>query len=299
MLTTEVLNPSGFKKILVKYQQSLQSLRNWNINIPEDSRLYCYEKAIKHLADKGVGNNPSHLCDLMFHVIEIDEINDIVLNEGNIVPDNKTIQKLTDMVKGSEIKNIEEESQSRSSQFELYIKALLNISGLECNFKPTQIDIETPDLTVKLGNENFDLEVKRPLSPRNIHRNTVKKASSQLDAENPGILILSLDHILLGSHNVITLENGDSINDSLSLLEKETTKWLDENKIKLMKRFKLDKSICALLLIIKSPVFLGSLNKMAFANHLRLVKLQGFSKDNSRHVESISNSLDVVWGNEI
>lgn len=298
MLTTKILDPSGFKQILVKYQQSLQSLRNWNIDIPEDSRLYCYEKAIKHLADKGVGNNPSHLCDLMFYIIEVDEINDIVLNEGNTLPDNETIEKLTDMVKGSEVKNIDEESQPRSSQFELYMKALLNISGLECNFKPTQSG-ETPDLTVKLDNENFDLEVKRPLSPKNIHRNTVKKASSQLDAENPGILILSLDHILLGNHNVVTLEDGDAIDDSLALLETETTKWLNENKRKLMNRFKLDKSICALLLIIKSPVFLGSLNKMAFANHLRLVKLQGFSKDNSRHVETISNSLDVVWGNEI
>jgi len=299
MLTTETLDPSGFKQILVTYQKSLHSFKNWNIDIPENSRLYCYEKVIKHLIDKGVGNNPSHLCDLMFYVIEVDEINEIVLNEGDIAPDNETIKKLTDIVKGSEIKNIDEESQPRSSQFELYIKALLNISGLECNFKPTQIGIETPDLTVKLDNEGFDIELKRPLSPKNILRNTIKKASYQLESENPGMLILSLDHILLGNHNVITLENGDSIDDYLKLLEKETTKWLDENKRKFMKRFKSDKSVCALLLIVKSPVFPGSLNKMAFANHLRLIKLQGFSKDNSRHVESISNSFDVVWGNKI
>jgi len=299
MLTTELLDPSGFKQILSTYQTTLQRLKIWNINIPEDSRLYVYEKAIKHLSDKGAGDNPSHLCDLMFYVIEIDEINDIVLNEGDITPDNETIKKLSDMVKGPEIRNIDEESQPRSSQFELYIKALISMSGLECNFKPTQIGIETPDLTVELNNENFDLEVKRPQGPKNILRNTVKKASSQLDAENPGMLILSLDHVLLGSNNVITLDSGDSIGDSLSLLEKETTKWLGKNKKKLITRFKSKKSVCALLLIIKSPVYLGSLNKMAFANHLRLIKLQGFSKDNLRHVDSISNSLNTVWIKEI
>ena len=297
MLTTEILNHVGFEKILIKYQKALQYLENWKIKIPKDSRLFNYEQSIKYLAAKGIGENPSHLCDLMFDLIEIDEISDIILNENNILSDNEIIIKLTDMVKGLQIKNIDEDPQARSSQFELYVRALLNMSGLDCYFNPTQ-PIKTPDLTVKFGDKDFDLEVKRPLSAKNLLRNTFKKACSQLDAKNPGILILSLDHVLLGGNNVIALEEGDSMEHSLKLLEKETTKWLDKNKKSLMQRFKSEESVCALLLIVKVPVFIGHLDKMMFANHLRQINLKGFSKDNSKYVESISKHLDKVWANK-
>ena len=212
MISTKELNSSDFQNILHKYQKSLQCLKDWKINISEDSRLLSYEKSIKYLADKGIGKDPSHLCDLMFDLIEVDEINDIVLNENNISTDNEIKIKLNDMVKGLKIKNIDEDPQARSSQFELYIRTLLNMSGLDCNFKPTE-STKTPDLMIVFDDINFDLEVKRPLSANNLHRNTFKKACSQLDDNNPGMMVLSLDHVLLGNNNVIELEEGDSLDD--------------------------------------------------------------------------------------
>lgn len=296
MLSSEILSVPEFKQILARYQKALQALKDWNIDIPDGSRLYCYEETIKYLASGGTGNSPKHFCDLMFQLIEIDEINDIALSELGVYQNSETVKKLTDIVHGLKIRSTNEVAQPRSSQFELYIKALLNYSGLDCNFKPTEIGAKTPDLTVKLKNKKFDIEVKRPLSSKNILKNIVKKATSQLDITNPGMLILALDHILLGNHNVIELESGDSEKDCLNLLEKETTKWLSNNQIKLMKIFNSKKSVCAILLIVKSPVYLGCLNKMLFVNHLRLVELKGYSIDNSKSVNFISKSLNSVWG---
>lgn len=294
MLTTETLNSVGFKKILIRYQNSLQSLRDSGITIPDESRLFCYERSIERLADKEVGVDPEDICDLMFDLIEADEMIDIILNEKNILSDEVS-NKLTEMIKGLKVKNIVEEPLARSSQFELYIRTLLNLSGLDCKFNPTQ-ETQTPDLIVKFDDKDFYVEVKRPLSSKNIHRNTIKGACSQLNAQNPGMIILSLDHILLGVNKVISLEDGDSIEDGLKLLESETSNWLDSNKKKLKKRFKKEKSVCALLLIVKAPVFIGRLDRMSFANHLRLVSLQDFSKDNSKYVKSISDHFDMVWG---
>ena len=283
------LNRGGFGALHDRYDQSLVRINNWGISINASSRLNKYKTDLAYLSEGNIPPDPQRLCDLTFSVIEADEIADIVSVEVDSNPSAAVLERMRDLPSDPYVKTNEANAPGRSSQFELYTRALTMMGGLSCS-------MGSPDLTIKLGDRSVQLEAKRPLGPNGVDSN-FRKALNQLDKKNPGVIVTSLDHVLLGSHNVIQLEDGETEADGLSHLEKTTTKWLAVNRQSLDRRLKKKKSASALLFLVKVPVYSGMLHKMFTAHHMRSVRLDGYSKkDTSELIDKVEHGIDSVWG---
>ncbi|TDJ66891.1 MAG: hypothetical protein E2O37_01725 [Proteobacteria bacterium] len=282
------LNQKGFCALHDRYEQSLVRIKNWGISINESSRLNKYKADLVYLSKGNIPPDPKRLCDLTFSVIEADEIADIVSAEVDSNPSAEVLERMRDLPSDPYLKTNEAKAAGRSSQFELYVRALAKMGGLSCS-------MGSPDLTVKLGEQDVQLEAKRPLGSNGVDSN-FRKALNQLDKDNSGMIVMSLDHVLLGSHNVIQLEDGETAADGLSHLEKITTDWLTANRPSLDRRLKKKRSASALLFLIKVPVYLGMLHKMFTAHHILYVRLREHSKnDKSTLIDGVENAINSVW----
>lgn len=283
----ERLDPDKFSIVLAKYKSALERLEEWGVRIHRNSRLRRYEDDLRFLSGSGVPSSPQALCDLAFSLIEADEIIEIATIDSS-QPSNAVYERLRQISKDPYIRTNSTESPGRNLQFELYVRALLIHGGLECS-------MGTPDITAIVQGQTLDIEAKRPMSENGVDR-CVRKALDVLSRKSPGIILMSLDHVLLGDNNVITLEEGDVENDGLKLLETETTRWLSVNKPILLQRLLKKRSACAMLFLVKVPMFAGTLHQMYILRHLRLVKILNLSDSAQLElVDEMDQAISSIW----
>lgn len=280
------LNPSKFKELLVRYKKALDTLEYLKIKVNETSRLILYLEKVKFLADGKIPKNRRELVVYSFIVIEVDEIIEIV--ESIKSQKNQEIkERLKDIQKGTLIRT-QNLIRARSSQFELYLKAIIELGGVKCS-------LGSPDILAHVNDGVLEIEAKRP-NTNGLERN-LRKALKQLDKNNSGVIAFSLDHLILGNQNIIELEKGDSLEDGLLLLEKTVTEWLNKNKQKMLAILNEKRSACSILLLVKVPVIGQNSHEMFFAHHLRTVRLPHLSTNScTEKTDILENALDKVWG---
>lgn len=283
----KTLNLSEYKKLLLNYKKAIYQLRKWNISVSNTSRLCNYCTELQKLADGYIPATLKELADLTFIIVEIDEITDIILSYKK-EPSKEIKDRLRDLQKDVDIRT-QNNNQARNSQFELYMKFLLENGGLTC-------ELGNPDIMAHLSIGKMELEAKRPNS--NGIDSNIRKALKQLNPENPGIILLSLDHLLLGNNNIIKLEENENGNDGLVFLEKAVSEWTKNNRPIIQKRLAKKKSACAIILLVKVPIVSDKLHKFDIGNHMRLITYPSAGKEKSMDkVRLIEQSLENFWNN--
>lgn len=280
------LNPLKFKELLVSYKKALCTLEQLGIKINETSRLIQYVEKIKFLADGKIPSNRRELVDYSFVVMEVDEIVEIV-NSIKSQINQEIKERLKDIQKGTLIRT-QNLIRARSSQFELYLKAIIELSGVKCS-------LGNPDILAQVNLGVLEIEAKRP-NANGLERN-LRKALKQLDKNSSGVIAFLLDHLILGNLNIIELEKGDTLKDGLLLLEKTVTEWLDRNKQKMLAILNEKRSACSILLLIKVPVIGQNCHEMFFAHHLRTIRLPHLSINScTKKIDILESAIDKVWG---
>ena len=280
------LNPKKFQELLKRYQDALIVLRNLGIKINTNSRLIQYVDKVKFLADGRIPNNRRELVDYSFIVMEVDEVVEIV--ESIKLPiDAEYRERLNDIQKGVLIRT-QNLIRARSSQFELYLKAIIELSGISCS-------LGNPDILAEIKSDILEIEAKRP--NQNGLESNLRKGLNQLNKNNSGIIAFSLDHLLLGNNKIIELEKDETFKDGLIFLENTVTEWLETNKKKLQKILNEKKSACSILFLIKVPIIGQTAHEMSFGHHLRLVQLNSLStKSCMEKTNELNNAIDKIWG---
>lgn len=281
---------ADFKDLAQRYSAALSTLEGWGVRIGDRSRLRMLVPDLEFLASGRIPKNAQAVAYLAHSVLEADEVADIVesLTESDV--DAEVREKLKLLHKDPAIKRQAVNAPGRSSQFELFIRALLTRGGLG-------VEMSTPDLKLSTndGKQILNLEAKRPQSSKNLEGN-IKKALSQIDGEKPGAIVLGLDHLVFGNKDVIILESGDSFEDGSGHLIEVVSAWLSDQR-RLVEKciFESGVPIAGIVLIAKLPIVSHKAPVMGFACHLRAIRIAPVGSVEHQAFARLDEALDKAW----
>lgn len=150
-----IINQDNYGQIILDYNAALKRLENIGIKLSDTSRLIEYRNVLKKIS---TGHLPFDLItqkNLGFIFMEIDEITKIIPSIENEIS-SELLQKLNHLKKDHLIQQQNQTNiEARNTQFELYLKYLIEKSGMQCT-------VGNPDLIVHLKNGSLEIEAKRP-----------------------------------------------------------------------------------------------------------------------------------------
>lgn len=168
------------------------------------------------------------------YVLEICNIIDALENSNH---DEKLVkEKLIDLVKGTYL--LSEESRNntkaRDTSFELSLFSFFHSKGLD-----VKLDDPNPDLQLLSSNLTYNIECKRPNSPKSLEKHikdAIKQLGKTTKANNIPTIALSLEQVLLGNDAKVDLilDSKDE-KSALSFLSVILYNFLQKNKLMLDK----------------------------------------------------------------
>lgn len=277
-------SPATYANMNERLITGIERLQSWDIPVNPSSRLRGYVRLLERSSEGDIPSSLKALCNLAFQVMEIDEILDILDQESD-APDEQALKRLHELPKGALVRNTSGNNLGRNFQFELYVRALLLRAGLPCR-------LDEPDLVV----DEYDdaraiyLEAKRPQNANSFTKN-FKKALNQLNPKAPGIILMSLEHVLFGDNNVVQLEEKDDFESGLRLVENHTQAFLESKKSDVISLIRKKPRASALFVLVKVPVLLGINRFFQSAHHVKLIKFT-----DNENVDRFDQALERVWG---
>lgn len=281
------LNIEALQELLVQYDNAINKLEKWGIRIAKNSRIGKYHIELKKMASGYIPKELNELAQLAFIIIEIDEITDIVNSQINN-PDDEIRERLIDLQKDTPLRT-QNSNPARNSQFELYLKFIIEKKGLNCN-------LGNPDIIVDTGIGQLEIEAKRP-SENGLDAN-LRKALRQLNPENPGVIAFSLDHLLFGNNRVIKLEKDETSEDGMNYLSDLVSQWANNNKRKILTRIQKKRSACGLFFLIKVPIVSNTLDFITIGYIKRFIPIPYNNKNRAdEKLKLLFDRLSKSWIN--
>lgn len=191
----------SFKEIIDEAENFLKSLTRYNIPY-DQSRWNEYINQMKKVEEARKSNQLENYLktiaypDLYHIMVELFQLGFIARNEDKL-PESFKISRFKAMMKGNDflLQETKDTNQARNIQFELVLAVWCTTCGYEIDQK------DKIDIPLKLDNEHFLIECKRPFSNNRLQSN-IKKAANQLgrsfsNYSNPyGFIAISFQRVV-------------------------------------------------------------------------------------------------------
>lgn len=194
------------------------------------TRIGAYSDVLEKLKHKSDSAQPigQHLAvRLLNAMVELQQITKIIEAFHSSSRPQHWMQRLQQLFHSAEFPDRESHSQSaRDSQFESFIGAVFELSGLEVQFAE-------PDIIIADGLDQIGIAAKRPRNTQKIERNCIKASKQITNSKSKGLIAIDLSFAL-------------HLNQCLNCLELEDCNtWLEHESKRLICRYhELFKNAC-------------------------------------------------------
>lgn len=223
------LGPFGSGHIPKRGRASIKILNDLGVHVPSSCRLVLATKEIERFetspltVHKDDLETQTRLIEDGRTINEIYSISNAAWAFRNKATTPFTRDRLRLMLSGSRSSQKDTNGLARNTQFELYVSAVLTLSGLE-------VEHGEPDLRIATRDGYWGVAAKRmnTLNPDRVRRR-LKEAADQLKVQMlPGIIAISLDSIVRNVPGIGDLEKlGDSYNKETDFIN-SVPYWLSE-----------------------------------------------------------------------
>lgn len=193
-----------------KLNELITILENYGLSIKAGSRLFRYRRILDALKKERIDDLPKNFTLKHFHQISI-EIHQLYTGIIELKESPSFLEwskKLTFLISGTELPEIDTNYSARNYQFELYVAGLLKKSGIE----PV---CEEPDIQIKNDDLAFGVAVKRPNSFKKLDENLRKARNQIVETDIPGLIIIDVTRISNQPNYVAYSDSISSVTDHL------------------------------------------------------------------------------------